>query len=201
MKHSITALFVAGLLFVACTKVDTTGVQPQTTKVPEGNPSAAVTVLEYSDLQCPACGVAYALTVKPFLAKYKDKVRFEFKQFPLQTVHANAFEAALASECAADQGKFWAFVDKIYINQKDLSSSQLREWSKQLGMNMDLFERCMGSGLKDKIIKTEYDEGVKLGVQGTPTFFVNGTVTENNSLETLTKAVDAALKQQGSMPL
>lgn len=200
MKHSTLAVLTIGFLLASCKPVDTTGVNPQTTKVPEGNPNAAVVVQEYSDLECPACGAAYTLTVKPFLAKYKDKVRFEFVQFPL-SIHEYAFEAAVASECAADQGKFWAFVDKDYINQKDLSSSQLRTWAGDLILNMDLFERCMNSGLKDKIVQNEYNGGIQKGVQGTPTFFVNGKVLESNTLDALTKAVDDALKGSGSMPL
>lgn len=202
MKHSSLLVLTISIAFAACTtSVDTTGVKTESTKGPMGNPSGAVIVVEYGDLQCPACGAAYTQTIQPFLKLYGQKVRFEFKQFPLRNLHEFADEAAQASECAADQGKFWEFVDVAYVNQKDLSSAALRTWAAQLKLDGDLFDRCVRSGVKETIVKADAADGEVLGVNATPTFFVNGKKTEGNSLQALSDAVDAVLKTQGTMPL
>ena len=116
----------------------------------------------------------------------------EFKQFPLQSIHQNALLAAEASECAADEGKFWQFVDMDYKNQPDLSKDTLYKWADQLGLDKDRFDRCLRSGIKKKTVLADYDEGTRLGVQGTPTFFVNGKKVENATA--VKDAVDEALR-------
>jgi protein-disulfide isomerase len=103
-------------------------------------------------------------------------------------------EAAEAAECAADQGKFWEFLDHTYAHQDELSSVALREWAKELDMDEELFDRCVKSHIKRKAIQASYDQGIARGVKGTPTFFVNGQQTVA-TLEELSKAIDAALAQ------
>ncbi len=174
-------LLSAVVLTLTACGVDTTGISAASSKTPnpKSNVNAVVTVTEYGDLQCPACKGGYERIVKPLLEKDGSKIRFEFKQFPLVNVHQYAMIAAEASECAADQGKFWEFMDLDYTEQDKLSSSIFDTWGPTLGLDMDLFHRCLNSHIKRPAIQAEYDAGVKLGVQGTPTFFVNGTVAPN----------------------
>lgn len=190
---------VAALTLSAC-GVDTSGLSSESARTPAGNPSSGVIVYEYADLQCPACQAANELIKKPLLEKYGTQVRFEFKHFPLKSIHRFAFEAAQATECAADQGKFWEYLDLAYVNQSKLSSSAMREWAATLQLDAPLFERCLASGIKQGTVNADVSQGIKLGVNSTPTFFVNGTRVERNTLEAISTAIDAALKQQ-SVPL
>ena len=99
---------------------------------PKGNPNAAILVEEFADLQCPACGAAHEKIVEPLLEKYGNDIRFEHKHFPLRSIHRFALDASEMSECAADQGKFWEFVDIAFTNQSDLSLDSLVEWAEAL---------------------------------------------------------------------
>lgn len=195
MQRSTFALLsLATLALAAC--VDTTGLSADSSRPARGNPDAGVVVTEFGDFQCPACRATHELVNKPLLEKYGKKIKFVFKHFPLRSIHQYAFDAAQASECAADQGKFWEFVDLNYQKQDQLSRNALQEWAKELNLDMDLFGRCVDSGIKRKTILADYDEGTKAGVTGTPTYFVNG-VKSPNSMEDLTKAIDAAIKGGG----
>lgn len=111
-RLSLATLFTSALLLAAC--VDTTGISPTSSRPPRGNANALVTVMEFADFQCPACMSAHATINKPLFEKYGSQVRFEFRHFPLRNIHRFALDLAEASECAADQGKFWEFVDLAY---------------------------------------------------------------------------------------
>lgn len=195
MKYSLP-LSLSLLLLVAC--VDKTGLSADSTKIPhpKTNANAVAVVTEYGDFQCPACKSAYTLIDKPLVEKYGTQIRFDFMHFPLTSIHQHAMEAAEASECAADQGKFWEFVDLDYTNQDQLSSSAIDDWGKQLGLDMDLFKRCRASHIKRKAILAEYDAGTKLGVNGTPTFFVNG-VKVPSTMGDISAEIDKALGSAG----
>ena len=145
-------------------------------------------------VKCPACGSAYPLLVQPLITKYGQKIRLEFKHFPLTTIHAHALSEAEAAECAADQGKFWEFLDLAYTKQAEWTSDAPRQWASSLGMDLSIFDRCTASRIKRDEIMAEEEEGKKAGVQGTPTFFINGKVVEND-INALTKAIDEALVQ------
>lgn len=188
-------ILLAPLVFLAAC-VDTTGLSSaiHTDVHPDTSENALVTVTEYADLQCPACRAAHASLVQPLVAKYGTQIRYDFRHFPLSSIHRYAMEAAEASECANDQGKFWEFVDLAYEKQSDLTSEAMREWGSDLGLDAELFGRCIDSHVKRKAIQASYDEGRAKGVQGTPTFFVNGQQTQSN-LAGLSDAIDAALNQ------
>ena len=196
MKHPLILLSLSLLTLTAC-GVDTTGLSAASSKTisPKSNANATVSVVEYGDLQCPACQGAYMLIDKPLLEQSGSFIQFSFKQFPLTSLHQYAMEAAEASECAADQGKFWDFLDIDYTNQKDLNSAALDTWAQTLGLDMKLFDRCRQSHIKQKAIQAEYDQGDALGVHGTPTFFVNGKQVES----TLGAIWDEVKKDSGSM--
>ncbi len=200
MRRTLPASLLATVvLFTACSSVDTTGLSDQSSRGPRGNAQSPVVVTEYGDLQCPACGSAHTSIDKPLLQKYGKDVGFEFKHFPLD-MHEYALEAAQAAECAADQGKVWEFVYYVYEHQKDLNSDTLRNWGLALNLDPTLFDRCIRSGIKKKTIAADQDEGLKLGVRGTPTYFVSGTRVDRNALDAIETAMDAQLKR-GTMPL
>ncbi len=196
MKRLLLLGSVVLSLGLAACGVDTTGLKPESSRGPAGNANAAVTVVEFGDIQCPACRGAYLTLEKPLLEKYGQQIRFDFKHFPLQALHPYALELAQASECAADQGKFWEFIDVAYTNQLDLEKlghNAASTWAGGLGIDMDLFNRCVSSHIKKDTVLADYDEGTKAEVQGTPTFFVNGQKTEA-TMEALSAAIDAGLQ-------
>jgi len=152
--------------------------------------TSPIVIHEFGDFQCPACRVAHSKIVQPLLENYGAKIRFEFKHFPIVSLHRYAMVAAQASECAADQGKFWDFVDLAYEQQSDLRSDIFPVWAKELGIDVPLFERCVQSRIKKEAVLTDYEEGKNVGVKGTPTFFVDGEPVQSD-LEVITEAINA----------
>lgn len=194
MKRLLSLTVFLSLSLAAC-GTDTTGLSADSSRGPAGNPNSAVTVTEFGDLQCPACRSAHTLLEKPLIEKYGSQVRFDFLHFPLQTIHPYALKLAEASECAADQEKFWEFLDVAYERQSELETlggSAAATWAGTLGIDMDLFSRCKDSRIKKDTVLADYDQGIKLGVQGTPTYFVNGQKTEA-TLQSLSAAIEKEL--------
>ncbi len=132
-----------------------------------------ITVIEYSDFQCPACGAAYP-EVKNIINKTGDKVKFVYKQFPLTSIHPYAFKASEASECAADQGKFWEYHDKLFDNQQKLDIGNLKKYAEQVGLDTQSFNQCLDSGAMSERVRADMNDARSAGVTATPTFFVNG---------------------------
>ncbi len=198
-KLTPTLLSIAFLL-TAC-GVDTTGLSPESSRTAKGAETALVTVTEFGDFQCPACKTAHELLTKPILTQYDRKIRFVFKHFPLQTIHAYALEASEAAECAADQGKFWEFVDITYEKQESLKSAALRDWATELKLDVPLFDRCVRSRIKRKTVLADAAEGEKKGVNSTPTYFVNDIRVTGNTIQALSSAIDAALASAKQVPL
>ncbi len=137
-----------------------------------GSDTAKVTITEFSDFQCPYCGNAQPV-LEEILKNYQGKVKLVYKHFPLQ-FHQYAEKAAEASECAADQGKFWEYHDLLFGNQDSLTKSDLKNYAEQIGLDMDKFNSCLDSGIMAERVKNDLNEGIKLGVSGTPAFFING---------------------------
>jgi protein-disulfide isomerase len=162
-----------------------------------GNENAAVTLVEYGDLECPACKSTHELIMAPIVEQYGSRVRFVFRQFPLTEIHEFALEAAMASECAGDQGKFWEFLDIAYKNQVQLSSQALRDWGNTLGLISANFDQCISSGEKKAVIDGDIAEATRLQIQGTPTFFLNGEKLSVQTINDMRTALDRAL----SVPL
>lgn len=193
MRITHLSTIALALTLTAC--VDTTGLSAQSSKGPhpQSNADAVVQVVEYGDLQCPSCQSAQTGVVEPLLAQFGSQIRFEFRQFPLSSIHRYALVAAQASECAADQGRFWEFLDMAYEKQAELDRPALSTWATELKLDMDLFERCVDSEIKRDAVIAEYDEGKTSGVGGTPTFFVNGQGVVMEANDSVQKAVQAAL--------
>jgi protein-disulfide isomerase len=141
-----------------------------------GNPSAPITLVEYSDMQCPFCN-RFHPTVKKLLETYPDKIRWVYKHFPLDSIHPQATPAAEASECIAEQkgnDGFWKFVDGVFENQSRIGPQLFEELASQIGVDMTKFKDCVSSRkYKDKV-REDYREGISLGVRGTPGSFING---------------------------
>lgn len=163
-----------------------------------GNHEAPVTIVEYSDFQCPFCQ-RFHPTMQQILTDYPDKVRWVYKHFPLDQLHLQARPAAEASECVAEQkgnDGFWQFADGLFKNQSRLGESLYKELAGNLGLNLDQFNSCFSSRkYKDKV-EADYQEGIKAGVRGTPTSFINGELVLGAvSYETLKAAVEGALSK------
>jgi len=157
-----------------------------------GPENAKVTVVEFSDFQCPYCSRA-ASAVDEIKKKYGDRVRFVFRQFPLP-MHENARGAAEAALAANAQGKFWEFHDMMFQNQGKLTRESLEEFAKQAGLNVPEFKKALDS----KTFAADVDADVKLGesvaVNGTPTMFINGARVQNpTSFEAIAQQIDGAL--------
>ena len=136
-----------------------------------GNPQAAVTLVEFGDLQCPSCAAAEP-QIRELRQRYRDRVRFIFRQFPLEKMHIFAMKAAEASECAAQQGKFWESVERFYAANGELGDESLARYSRELGLDGGKFQSCLSSGATRAIIQRDSEDGRALGVRGTPTFFL-----------------------------
>lgn len=138
-----------------------------------GPADALVTIVEFGDFECPFCGQAYPI-IKDLLRRYGDRVRFLYRDFPNPSIHVNALPAALAASCAEEQGKFWPYHDLLFTHQTELSSDSLRSLAQQASLNLVAFDQCVTSQRHLQEISDDYSAGVDAGVQGTPTWFING---------------------------
>lgn len=134
-----------------------------------------VLITEYSDFQCPFCKRANDDAVAKIKKNFADAVTFEFKHYPL-SFHPNAQKAAEASECARDQAKFWEMHDKLFLDQQKLDVDNLKKYAKELGLDTAKFNTCLDGGQKASIVQAQFNEGQQKGVQGTPAFFIGGTL-------------------------
>lgn len=138
-----------------------------------GNPRCSVTLLEYGDYECPYCGRAH-VEIQRLLADVGDQILFSFRNFPLSEIHPHALSAALAAEAAARQGRFWAMHDLLLENQRGLDHEKLLGFAETLGLDVAEFTRDMESAELSARVQEDFMSGVRSGVNGTPTFFVNG---------------------------
>jgi protein-disulfide isomerase len=159
----------------------------------QGPPSAPVTLVEYGDYECPHCGSAHPI-VKRLQKHYGDRLRFVFRNFPLTQIHPMAEPAAEAAEFAAAHGKFWEMHDAIYENQTELSLELLGDLADKLGLPADGLGNALDNHEYLEKVRSDFSGGVRSGVNGTPTFFINGNRHEDSfDYETLVEAIDAAL--------
>ena len=163
-----------------------------------GAKDGKLTLIEFGDFQCPACG-AYEPIVRQVLADNKAVLKFSFRHFPLTQIHRNALLAAKASEAASQQGKFWEMHDILYDKQDEWSKGlnardYFLTYATTLGLNTVNFTQDMESKAVEEKILAEYKEGVTLGIQGTPTFFINGKMIESpRNLEAFNALIKSAV--------
>jgi protein-disulfide isomerase len=139
----------------------------------EGDDHAVVTLVEYGDYQCPYCGQAYPI-VKELQKDFGSSLRLVFRNMPLGNVHPFAQMAAEAAEAAATQDKFWPMHDLLYENQDDLKEQSLLRYANEAGADASLVEAALTQGSMRKRVNDDIESGIRSGVNGTPTFFVNG---------------------------
>lgn len=166
-----------------------------------GNPKAKVVLLEYSDFQCPACA-SWQQVIELILNKFDGQLRFEFRHFPLESIHDKAFRAALAVEAAGRQGKFWQMHDLLFKNQDKWSENigiegTIKQYARDLGLNVDLFTRDFKDPQIKKIVKSDIDLGNKLRITGTPTLFLNNKEIKPKSVEDFENIIQNAIDAAG----
>ncbi|MBV8202335.1 MAG: thioredoxin domain-containing protein [Acidobacteria bacterium] len=164
----------------------------------KGPATAPVTIVEFSDFQCPFCS-RITPTLEQVVSKYGNKVRLVFRQFPLP-MHPNAAKAAEASLCANEQGKFWEMHDAMFKDQAGLAVDGLKSKAAGIaGINAASFNSCLDSGKETPAVQSDMKEGTKAGVNGTPAMFVNGRfISGVVSPDDLSKVIDDELKRRGS---
>jgi len=148
----------------------------------QGRPDAPGTLVQYGGYECPYCGAAYSI-IKEVQARMGERLRFVFRNFPITTVHPHAERAAEAAEAAASQGKFWQMHDLLYENQRNLRDEDLRVYAEQLGLEVELFDTELTQHVHAERIHEDFMSGVRSGVNGTPTFYIND-VRHDDSYET-----------------
>ena len=159
----------------------------------QGPADAPVTLVEYGDYQCPYCGSAH-LMLQEIQRRLGDQLRFVFRNFPLTESHPYALQAAEAAEAAAEQGKFWEMHDYLFEHQKRLDRDHLLQYAGTLGLDTERFRRALDSEAELPRIRDDYRSGEESGVQGTPTFFINGVAYEDDSeTDTLLRAIRARM--------
>jgi protein-disulfide isomerase len=139
----------------------------------QGPEDAPLTLVEYGDYECPSCGSAYPI-VKRVQEQFGRRLRFVFRNFPLSEIHPHAESAAEAAEFAAAQGRFWEMHDLLFENQEQLSEALYSELAEELGLSPTALRQALEEGKYKERVRTDFSSGVRSGVNGTPTFFVNG---------------------------
>jgi protein-disulfide isomerase len=158
-----------------------------------GDSKAAVTIVEFSDFQCPYCASSGPL-LKQVLDAYPGKVRLIYKHLPLVSIHPNARPAALAAAEALQQGKFWEMHDKLFQNYSQLTRENLSNIAMQVGLDMDKFEKAMQTEAHKATVDKDMAESQRIGVRGTPSFFVNGRKVMSRDFDTFKRMIEEALK-------
>lgn len=141
-----------------------------------GDPNAEITIIEFSDYQCPFCKKFYDETLPLLKSNYieKGKVKIIYRDYPLSSIHPKAQKAAEAAECAGEQNKYYEYHDKLFKNQKALEIADLKKYAKEIGLNTNNFNDCLDSNKMESEVQKDLEDGQNLGIQGTPAFFING---------------------------
>lgn len=171
--------------------------QPSEHKTGEGK--KGVTLLEYGDFQCPSCGTFFPI-VEQVKAKYGNDITFQFRNFPLTQIHNNAMTAHRAAEASAKQNKFWEMYTILYSRQQVWSNSKnamqnMEDYATEIGLNVEQFKTDFQSSEVNAVINADIAEGNKLGVNSTPTFFINGKKVDDiePTVESFSKHIDEAI--------
>jgi protein-disulfide isomerase len=166
-----------------------------------GNPDAIVTVVTFSDFQCPACAAAFP-AAEQVIQKYQGRIRFVYRHFPLISIHPFSVSAAEASECASKQGKFWEMHDSLFqqnlvwTNTIDLVQARqnIRGIAQQIGLELNSYDSCLSGHAGLAQVQKDVEDGIRFGVNATPTFFINGKkIAGALSFDAFSSEIDAAL--------
>lgn len=155
-----------------------------------GNEDASVTIVEFSDLQCPYCA-KFHTTMNQIARDFPGQVRWVYKHFPLESIHPFAKRAALATECAGEQGKFWEYTNYLFESQSKINNEFLKESAKNLKLDSDKFDKCLDGERYLSKVNSDIAEGRKAGVAGTPASFINGKLIKGaESYETIKRMME-----------
>jgi protein-disulfide isomerase len=158
-----------------------------------GPETAPVTIVEYGDYECPFCGAAHPVT-KALVQTLGENLRFAYRHFPLSQIHPHAFQAAEAAEAAGAQGRFWELHDLLFEHQDRLDTQDLLSYASALGLGLEAFAADLAEHRHAQKIREDFSSGVRSGVNGTPTFFVNGVRHDGGyDLDSLLEAVQPYL--------
>jgi protein-disulfide isomerase len=158
----------------------------------QGPAEAAVTLVEYGDYECPYCGAAYPI-IKEVQSRMGERLRFVFRNFPITTSHPHAEQAAETAEAAATQGRFWQMHDLLYENQRRLRTPDLRDYAERLALDVERFDRELAEHAHAPRVREDFMSGVRSGVNGTPTFYINGARHDDSyDIETMLAALERA---------
>jgi len=160
----------------------------------KGNANAPVTVVMFSDFQCPACAATHPV-LEVVLARYGDRVHFVVRDFPLTQIHENSFKAAQAAAAAHAQGKFFPYIELLYKNQNSLDTASLKRFASEIGLNRKQFDADLDGGRFADEVKKDMQAGLTYGVDSTPTIFVNGVKVRQLSVLAFRRAIEKALKK------
>lgn len=202
----IAAIIIVVIGFMIATKPKETKTTTSTSATShiEGKGSTGVTLVEYGDYQCPFCQQFHPI-VKELQSKYNDQIFFQFRNYPLESLHKNARAGARAAEAADLQGKFWEMHDKIYENNdpqgasgwvaSDNPYSYFEQYAKAIGLNLTQFKADFASSKVNDRINADIAAGTKLKITGTPTFYLDGKKLDPspNTVEAFSKVIDAAI--------
>jgi protein-disulfide isomerase len=158
----------------------------------QGPADAPATLVEYGDYECPYCGAAYPI-VKQVQERMGDRLRFVFRNFPITTSHPHAEQAAEAAEAADAQGRFWEMHDYLYEHQRHLETADLVSYAEALDLDVERFANELAENVHAARVREDFMSGVRSGVNGTPTFYINGVRHDGSyELEALTAAIEEA---------
>lgn len=197
----ITVILFGGAIWYSSSATEKNNEGIEVTDHIKGNPEAAVTLVEFSDFQCPACA-SFQPVMEEVMKSYGDKLRFEYKHFPLP-IHPYAQQAALAAEAAGQQGKFYEYHDLLFKNQQAWSTSVTPgslfiQYAEELGLDIDQFRRQQKSSVLRDAIRGDLAEARELGLTGTPTFFLNGERMEIATFEEFITQIAMAVDPEGA---
>lgn len=139
-----------------------------------GKADAPITIVEFSDYQCPFCRKWRAEVFDQLMADYGDQIRFVYRDLPLASIHENAVSAAEAADCANDQDQYWQFHDALFSMQYGLGAEAYSQYAQDLGLNTETFNACVTSRKYQQEVEADFQYAIRLGVSSTPTFFING---------------------------
>jgi protein-disulfide isomerase len=160
----------------------------------QGPADAAVTLVEYGDYECPYCGAAYPI-IKELQARMSERLRFVFRNFPITTSHPHAEHAAEAAEAAGARGRFWEMHDVLFENQRRLDDQDLPAYAERLGLDVETFAKELAEHVHAERVREAFMSGVRSGVNGTPTFYINGVRHDDSyDVEPLLAALERAAR-------
>ena len=162
----------------------------------KGPEEASVTLVEFTDYQCPFCRRHFEQTMPDLLRAYEGRIKYVVLNFPIASIHPSAQKASEAAECAFDQGKFWEYHDTLFTNQQALDVDSLKQYARDLSLDAGPFDACLDSGAKTQLVLADVQAAHGYGVSGTPTFFINGeSLVGARPLSAFRARIDTALAQ------